>query len=185
MQRVLVVPHDPLWAEEFARESPRVALAMDALLVAIHHIGSTAILGIHAKPIIDMLAVVSDLARVDGQDSQLQALGYEVMGEFGIPGRRYYRKDNIHGNRTHQLHTFQVDSPQIERHLTFRDFLTAHREYAEKYDVLKQRLAELHPSDIKGYMDGKDAFIKEMDVRAAAWLAGLVSVGSRRTNRRT
>lgn len=171
MQRVIVVPHDPSWAAEFARESRQVELALGDVLLAIHHIGSTAIPGIHAKPIIDMLAVVSDLARLDGQDAALQALGYEVKGEFGIPGRRYYRKDDSTGRRTHHLHAFQVGSPQIERHLAFRDFLIAHLEWAEKYGALKRRLAEAHPTDRNAYMDGKDGFVKEMDVRAAAWRA--------------
>ncbi len=169
MQRVQLVPHDPRWEEEFARESSAVARAMGDLLVAIHHIGSTAIPGIRAKPIIDVLAVVNDIARVDDQASRLQGLGYEAKGEFGIPGRRYFRKDDAMGNRTHHLHTFQVGSPQIERHLAFRDFLRAHREYAVEYDALKGRLVELHPADMASYVDGKDAFIKEMDARAAAW----------------
>jgi GrpB-like predicted nucleotidyltransferase (UPF0157 family) len=169
MQRVVVVPYDPAWVEEFARESPAVALALGDLLLAVHHIGSTAIPGIHAKPIIDILAVVRTIADVDRRNAALQALGYEAMGEFGIPGRRYFRKDDAAGNRTHQIHAFQVGSPHIERHLAFRDFLKAHGEYANQYAALKRRLADLHPTDIAAYSDGKDEFIKEMDVRAAAW----------------
>jgi GrpB-like predicted nucleotidyltransferase (UPF0157 family) len=171
MQRVVVVPHDPSWAAEFAGESRQVELALGDVLVAIHHIGSTAIPGIHSKPIIDMLAVVSDLATLDGRDARLQALGYEAKGEFGIPGRRYYRKDDSDGRRTHHLHAFQVGSPQVERHLAFRDFLTAHPEWAEKYGALKRRLAEAHPTHREAYMDGKDEFIREVGVRAAAWRA--------------
>jgi GrpB-like predicted nucleotidyltransferase (UPF0157 family) len=174
-QRVLLAPYDPLWAEEFARESSVVARAMGDLLVAIHHIGSTAIPGIRAKPIIDMLAAVSDMSRLDGQSPLLEALGYEAMGEFGIPGRRYFRKDDDAGNRTHQIHAFQAGSPQIERHLAFRDFMRAHHEYADQYDALKRRLAELHPADIASYTDGKDEFINEMDARAASWRSALGS----------
>lgn len=173
MQRVLLNAHDPRWAEGFTRESSAVAQAMGDLLVAIHHIGSTAIKGIRAKPVIDMLAVVHDVGRIDGRDSPLRALGYEAMGEFGIVGRRYFRKDDAAGNRTHQIHAFQVGSPQIERHLAFRDFMRVHREYAEQYDALKGRLAALHPADIASYSAGKDEFIKEMDARAAAWRSAL------------
>lgn len=169
MQRVYLVPYDPAWARDFARESSAVAAAMGHLLVAIHHIGSTAIPGIRAKPVIDMLAVVSDISLLDGKAAQLEELGYEVMGELGIPGRRYFRKDNPEGIRTHQIHAFQVGSPQIARHLVFRDFMRAHRERAEQYDALKHRLAELHPDDVARYTDGKDDFIKEMDARGAAW----------------
>ena len=171
MQHVFVVPYDPAWTGQFARESPAVALALGDLLVAIHHIGSTAIPGIDAKPIIDMLAVVSSISGVDSHSAAMEALGYEVMGAFGIPGRRYFRKDDAAGKRTHQVHAFQAGAPQIERHLPFRDFLRAHGTYAREYAALKGRLATLHPYDIAAYTDGKDRFIKEMDAQAAAWRA--------------
>ena len=145
---------------------------MGGRLVEVHHIGSTAIPGIRAKPVIDMLAVVRDVALLDGRGSGLEALGYEAMGEFGMAGRRYFRKDDAAGNRTHQIHAFEAGSPQIGRHLAFRDFLRAHRDYAEQYDALKSRLAALYLDDIAGYTDGKDAFIREMDARAASWRSG-------------
>jgi GrpB-like predicted nucleotidyltransferase (UPF0157 family)/RimJ/RimL family protein N-acetyltransferase len=172
-QRVYLVPHDPQWAVEFERESSLVRNALGDLLVAIHHIGSTAIPGISAKPIIDMLAVAGDVAQLDAKEPEMKALGYEALGEFGIAGRRYFRKDDALGKRTHQIHAFQIGSPQIERHLAFRDYLRAHPQPAHQYDVLNQRLAELHASDISAYTDGKDAFIAEIDVRAAACRAAL------------
>lgn len=169
VRRVFVVSHNPRWSVEFVRESSAVAGAMGEVLQVIHHIGSTAIPGICAKPIIDMLAVVSDLSVLDERTVQMEALGYEALGEFGLVGRRYFRKDDRDGNRTHQVHTFQAGSPQIERHLAFRDFMRAHRDCALQYDVLKRRLAELHPADISSYTDGKDEFIREMDARAVTW----------------
>jgi putative acetyltransferase len=171
MQRVLLVPHDPGWAEAFASESSAIVEAMSDVLVAVHHIGSTTIPGIHAKPIIDMLAVVRDLSLLDERTPRLETLGYEALGEFGIVGRRYFRKDDRDGNRTHQIHAFAIGSPQIERHLTFRDFMRAHPAHAQQYDALKRRLAERHPDDIASYTDGKDEFIVEMDALAAAWRA--------------
>ncbi len=171
MQRVYLVPYDPRWPQQFSAEALAVKAAIGDLLMAIHHIGSTAIPGIAAKPIIDILAVVSDLAAVDGRTAQMRELGYEALGEFGIAGRRYFRKDDVAGHRTHQIHAFQVGSPQVVRHLAFRDFLRAHREFAEQYDALKRRLADLHRADIGAYTDGKDEFIKEIDARAAVWRA--------------
>jgi GrpB-like predicted nucleotidyltransferase (UPF0157 family)/RimJ/RimL family protein N-acetyltransferase/SAM-dependent methyltransferase len=169
VQRVVLVPHDPRWAGEFEREAASVSAALGSVLTAIHHIGSTAIPGIRAKPIIDMLAVVDDLALLDERSAGLEAVGYEALGEFGIAGRRYFRKDNASGERTHQVHAFQAGSPQIARHLAFRDFLRAHPGDASAYDALKQRLAEAHPGDIAGYTDGKDAFIRDVDSRAEAF----------------
>jgi GrpB-like predicted nucleotidyltransferase (UPF0157 family) len=168
MRKVEVVPHDPNWGHEFAIESARVVTALGANVVAIHHIGSTAIATIHAKPIIDMLVEVSSIDRVDDRNSQMQALGYECMGEFGIPGRRFFRKD-VAGIRTHHIHNFAAESAQIKRHLAFRDYLNAHPEAAQTYSELKQQLARQYPTDIEGYMDGKAAFIHSIDFKAAEW----------------
>jgi len=167
---VIVVPYNSNWPVEFARESAAVADALGESCLIVHHIGSTSIPGMHAKPIIDMLPVVRSIGVIDARSAEMKALGYEVMGEFGIRGRRYFRKDDAAGNRTRQVHTFEAGSPQIARHLAFRDFLRAHPDHASEYAALKQRLAAQYPSDIEGYMDGKEAFIKRIDALAAAWI---------------
>lgn len=171
MLQVEVVPPNPQWRSEFEHESQRVAEALGGNAVAVHHIGSTAIPTIYAKPIVDMLVEVSEITAVDARNAAIAALGYEAMGEFGIPGRRYFRKHNAAGVRTHHIHAFEIGSPQIDRHLTFRDYMIAHPDDAQAYSNLKRELAKQYPSDIEGYMDGKDEFIKEMDRRAAQWRA--------------
>ncbi len=172
MRKVEVVPHDPKWREMFDVESRSVADALGENVIAIHHIGSTAISSIYAKPIIDLLVEVKDIFEVDGQHSaSMKTLGYEVMGEFGISGRRYFRKDNQEGVRTHHIHTFKASSEQVKRHLAFRDYMIAHPEDAQRYSELKRRLAREYPTNIDGYMDGKDGFIEEMNAKAAQWLA--------------
>ena len=172
MTKIEVVPHNPDWSEEFRVESRRIASALGDTVAAVRHIGSTAIPAIHAKPVIDMLVEVRDLAAVDNQSPAMETLGYQVMGEFGIPGRRYFRKDDQNGVRTHQVHIFQHGSEQVTRHLAFRDYLIAHPEDALEYSDLKRDLAAAHPHDSNAYMDGKDAFIKDIDGRAAEWLSG-------------
>ncbi len=122
-KRIPMVPHDPTWSSAFAAAAQEIRNALGQSLLELHHIGSTSIPGIFTKPVIDMLGVVADLAVVDQQTTQMQSLGYEVMGEFGISGRRYFRRDNTAGDRTQQLHAFQLGSPHIRRHLVFRDFL--------------------------------------------------------------
>lgn len=96
------------------------------MIVAVHHIGSTAITGIQAKPIIDLLVEVQCLTQVDEQNLPMEQLGYEVMGDFDIPGRRFFRKNNQDGIRTHHIHIFNHNSAQIKRHLAFRDYMIAH-----------------------------------------------------------
>jgi len=164
--KVEVVPHDPNWRSAFETESKLIALALRDNVVAIHHIGSTAIPQIHAKPIIDMLVEVKDILKIDTHSSEIEALGYQAMGEFGIPGRSYFRK-----GRTHHIHSFEVGSPQIERHLAFRDYMITHSEAAQEYSELKRKLAKKYPDNIQGYMDGKDGFIKAIDLKAAKWRA--------------
>ncbi|HEY9799365.1 MAG TPA: GrpB family protein [Leptolyngbyaceae cyanobacterium] len=166
--KVEVVPHDAAWRSKFADESNLITPALGDNLVMIHHIGSTSIPGIYAKPIIDILVEVKDITEVDQQNAAMTALGYEAMGEFVIPGRRYFRK-HIASQRSHHVHIFAADSPEVERHLAFRDYMIAHPEYAQKYSELKRELAKLYPEDIYGYMDGKDGFIKEMERKALAW----------------
>ena len=167
MRKVEVVPHNPRWRDAFATEAKQLAAALGENVAAIHHIGSTAIPDIYAKPIIDVLVEVRDITEVDGQGSAMQSLGYEVMGEFGISGRHYFRKDDQKGIRTHHIHAFEVGSAEVARHLAFRDYMIAHPEDAQRYSELKRKLAEEHPQNPDGYIDGKDGFIKEMDRRAA------------------
>lgn len=169
MRKVEVVPHNPRWRNAFEAEAKHIGAALGENVAAVHHIGSTAIPDIYAKPVIDLLVEVRDITKVDEQSSVMKSLGYEVMGEFGIPGRRYFRKETPEGVRTHQIHTFENGSAQVKRHLAFRDYLIAHPEDAGKYSELKRKLAEHHPQSMDDYMDGKDGFIKEMDRRAARW----------------
>jgi GrpB-like predicted nucleotidyltransferase (UPF0157 family) len=168
-RKVIVVPHDLSWQRAFLDESQHLASALGDNMVNIYHIGSTSIPTIYAKPIIDILIAVKDLAKVDDLIISIEALGYIGMGEFGITGRRFFKKDNSEGIRTHHIHTFETGSPQIDRHLAFRDYLISHPETALEYSELKQQLAQKYPTDIESYMDGKAEFIGEIDEKAARW----------------
>ena len=169
LRRVEVVPHSPEWAEEFRAEAKRLEKALgDDLVAAVHHVGGTAIPGISAKPIIDVLLEVRDVERLDERTPEMTALGYEARGEFGLPGRRFFVKDAAE-RRTHHIHAYATGNPELDRHLSFRDFMISHPEHADAYGRLKEELAARFPTDIEAYMDGKDAFIKEMERRALAW----------------
>ncbi|HEY7770989.1 GrpB family protein [Longimicrobium sp.] len=169
MKKVEVVPHDPRWRDAFESEAERIVAALGPNVFAIHHIGSTAIPGIHAKPVIDLLVEVDDIEAIDARGSAMESIGYQVMGEFGMPGRRYFRKDDRDGTRTHQVHAFRAGSGEVKRHLAFRDYMIAHPADAERYGELKRKLAEEYPWSMDGYVEGKDGFIREMDRRAAEW----------------
>ena len=168
-REIEVVVSDPAWVEAFQSESVRVAKALGDNCVQIHHIGSTAIPGIPAKPIIDMIVEVRDLSQVDQRSSMYMGmLGYEPRGEYGIPGRRYFVKKEGERHLFH-AHIFQEGHSQVARHLRFRDYLIAHPEEARAYGELKMRLAQAFRFDPEGYMDGKDEFIRQIDEKALAW----------------
>ncbi|MBW4457500.1 MAG: GrpB family protein [Nostoc indistinguendum CM1-VF10] len=169
--KVEVVPPNPKWPKDFEAESKQIALVMGENIISIHHIGSTAISGIYAKPVIDFLLEVKDIHKTDGQSAAMAAIGYEGMGEFGLTGRRYFRKNSLPGIRTHNIHTYEVGSSEIRRHLAFRDYMIAHPEAAQTYSLLKRELAKKYPQNIEGYMDGKDEFIKAMEKKALEWQA--------------
>ena len=168
-RQVRVVAYDPEWPRKFEAEADRIARVLEDVVVHLHHIGSTAIPGIRAKPIIDILAEVVGLPLLDERAPAIEVLGYQAMGEFGIPQRRYFRRNDASGIRTNHLHAFEVGSIEIDRHLAFRDYMTAHPLAAQAYGALKQRLASQHSDDMKAYVDGKDAFVKEHVALALAW----------------
>ena len=157
-REVIVVAHDPAWAGEFREESSRIAAIFGQELLSIHHIGSTAIPGMSAKPIVDIMLVVRDILKVEASNADMIQLGYTPMGEYGIAGRRFFFKgDKV---RTHQVHSYQPDNPEVNRHLDFRDYLIAHVDEARQYAQLKASLAEQHRYDIEAYTQGKAAFIQ-------------------------
>ncbi|MEM9472716.1 MAG: GrpB family protein [Pseudomonadota bacterium] len=164
-----VVPHDPGWKTAFAAEAALIGAALGGEIVRLHHIGSTAIPNILAKPIIDLLGVVADLDSLDMNSAAMEGLGYEVMGAFGIEGRRYFRKIDAAGRRTHHLHVFTEGSPHIERHLAFRDYLTEHPAVAAAYSDLKANLTSQGTPSWDSYIEGKDPFITVTEADALNW----------------
>jgi GrpB-like predicted nucleotidyltransferase (UPF0157 family) len=173
-RKVTVVPHNPVWNIAFSEEAERITHALGDIVISLHHIGSTAITGIYAKPILDLLLEVEDIIRLDENQSAMEELGYEALGEFGLPTRRYFRKDDTWGTRTHQVHAYEVANPEITRHLAFRDYMIAHPVEAQNYSDLKQRLARAHQYDAEAYMDGKDPYIRAQEARALKWRSSRV-----------
>ena len=166
---VVVLPHDPAWIDAFNVESRLILGALGENAIAAHHIGSTAIPAVVAKPVIDILIVVTYIEDVDARNVEMKRLGYQVMGEYGIPTRRYFRKDNHAGIRTHHVHVFAQGNEQVNRHLAFRDFMNAHPSWAAQYSALKRELVATHSQSMKRYIDGKNDLIAKLDILAADW----------------
>ena len=168
MTRIIeLTPYNPNWPDLYRQEARKIAQILGSEIILMHHIGSTAIPGIHAKPIINCLIEVEKIERIDSHNQALFSLGYEARGENGIPGRRYFFKSSTE-NHTHHLHAFEVGHPEITRHLDFRDYLRIHPEEAQAYSQLKQELAKKFWHDSIAYTDGKSEFIHRIDRQAAA-----------------
>jgi GrpB-like predicted nucleotidyltransferase (UPF0157 family) len=169
---VELVPHSPHWAEMAAAETRALRAALGDVLVTVEHIGSTSIPGIMAKPIVDLIPIVTSVEALDGANPRVTALGYECLGEFGLPGRRYCRKnDPATGKRQFQLHCYAKGSPEIARHLAFRDYLRAHPAKAEEYEAEKIRAAALHPDNTLDYNAEKNDWIKATEIVALKWFS--------------
>ena len=169
-RHIQVLPYDPDWPQRFETEAARLTPIFGDNLIAIRHVGSTSIPGLAAKPIIDMLPEVRDIQRVDSLNDALAELGYEALGEYGISGRRYFRKLSSHTHLVH-AHVFQTDNPEFARHIAFRDYLRAHPEQARAYGELKLRLAQRFPHSSANYQDGKQPWIDETEQKALQWHA--------------
>ncbi|MFG6120800.1 GrpB family protein [Thalassobacillus sp. B23F22_16] len=171
MRKVEVVAYDAHWMDRFREEAEQIEAVLGDNLVAIHHIGSTSVPGLVAKPIIDIMPVVKDIAAVDPYKEAMETLGYEAKGEFGIPGRRFFKKGG--DARTHHVHVFEEGSPDSIRHLAFRDYLREHPDAAKAYGKLKQNLARQFPHDMEAYIEGKHHFVTELEQKAVTWYTNL------------
>jgi len=153
--------HDPSWKTLFQRERESLAQALGRSAVSIEHMGSTAVPGLRAKPVIDILVAV-ERVRLEEVEERLAELGY-VHVPIGDPERLFFRKGMP---RTHHLHVVRFEGEEHRRHLLFRDRLIAHPEEAAEYQRLKEDLAIRFREDRQAYSDGKDLFIRTILDRA-------------------
>lgn len=166
---VRLVDYDPDWPRQAMERAARLRV-LEPVLLAVHHIGSTAVPGLIAKPIIDLMPLVGDLAGLDLERGAVEGLGYRWHGEYGIAGRRYCTAD-IGDRRVAQLHFFAMGSAQAHRHLAFRDYLRAHPSAVAAYAAEKRRARDLHPGDHHAYGAEKQGWIDRMEAQALAWYA--------------
>src|SRR5699024_7933036 len=130
-------------------------------IIEIHHIGSTSVVGLMAKPIIDIMPVVRDINRIDDFNAAMMAIGYEPKGENGLPGRRFFRKGG--DKRTHHLHFYAIGDSYIKRHLAFRNYLRSHPDAVKEYGNLKKELSQCFPNEIEAYINGKEQLVSEIE----------------------
>jgi GrpB-like predicted nucleotidyltransferase (UPF0157 family) len=136
------------------------------LVVEIEHMGSTAVPGLAAKPVVDISVGLRTLDVSRDDIAAMERLGYEHLGEFGLPGRLFFRKGRE--TRTHHVHAVEWGGDHWHRHRAVRDYLRSHREEAERYASEKRRLAT-EVSDTQEYWERKQPVVEELFARAWAW----------------
>jgi GrpB-like predicted nucleotidyltransferase (UPF0157 family) len=167
---VEVVDYDPHWPKLFDREKAQILSVIGNRVTAIEHVGSTAVPGLGAKPIIDVMVGIHRL--IDAKDCirPLERIGYEYVPEYeaSMPERRYFRKGPNEPNKHYHLHMVEHGSEFWKRHLLFRDYLRTHPDTASEYYELKRQLATRYRLNREAYTDAKTFFIESIVSKASA-----------------
>jgi GrpB-like predicted nucleotidyltransferase (UPF0157 family) len=165
---VAIVAYDPLWPSRYAAWRDRLARALGSSAVRIEHIGSTAVPGLAAKPVVDIQVSVSDVADEDSYVRAIESVGFGLRYRNEGLGWRYFRPPPG-VPREAQVHVCSLGSESERLHLLFRDYLRAHPAEADAYAAAKHVAAARHREDRIAYTDAKDAFIHPALRRAEAW----------------
>jgi GrpB-like predicted nucleotidyltransferase (UPF0157 family) len=165
---IVIEPYHPEWKRKFNSEANLIQFVIGRYITVIEHIGSTAVPGLAAKPIIDMLIGVKSLADTPHFVSRLELMGYIYIPEYEVdlPERRYLYKQR-RGEDIFHLHMVEPHSEFFRRHIAFRDYLRLHPETVAEYAALKHKLAKEFGSDRAGYTDAKTEFIQSIERKAS------------------
>ncbi len=160
-RKIELMPYTPMFQDFYLKECKALEKVLRSNLIEVYHIGSTAIPGIMAKPILDVLCVVHTIDGIDAFNREFEALGLEPRGEYGIADRRYFvRKAKDGETHLSHIHIFEKSNSLIADHLDFRDYLRAESEVAKEYEKVKIELATRFENDTKKYTDAKSEFIR-------------------------
>lgn len=159
---VVVEPYNPQWVQDFEKIKQEVCLAVGDLIVAVEHVGSTSVIGLSAKPIIDIDIVIADISLLQPIIQRLAFIGYIHEGDLGITGREAFKYVNKPHLKEHHLYVCAQNSQELHRHLTFRNYLRTHPEAVAQYSKAKENAANLYPNDIRKYMEYKSTCIEHL-----------------------
>ena len=160
--KVTVLPYDSAWKTDFAKIASEIESALGDLIVGIEHVGSTSVVGMSAKPCIDIDAVIKDYSVFDTVVKRLEAIGYIHEGDLGIKDREAFKYTDKPHLMAHHLYVCPQYSAELHRHITFRDFLRKNPDAVRRYSAVKEKAAELFPNDIDKYIEYKSPCIEEL-----------------------
>jgi GrpB-like predicted nucleotidyltransferase (UPF0157 family) len=165
---VRIVEYDAAWPVLAAQELERIGRALGPVAVRLEHVGSTAVPGLAAKPIVDLQLSVAAIESRARYVEPLERLGYLFVPAPESPDYHFFAKPPEHPRAFH-LHVAQAGSGHEFRHLAVRDYLRAHYDEATRYAALKRRVAARHPQDRLAYIAGKEEFVAGLETRALNW----------------
>lgn len=165
---VRIVDYDPAWPALADAELRRVSEALGEVAVRLEHVGSTAVPGLAAKPILDLLLSVDAIEPRERYVEPLERLGYLFAPAPESPSRHFFAKPPQRP-RTHHLHVVEAGGEHEFRHVAVRDFLRTDADEAARYAALKRQVVARHPQDRLAYIEGKDGYVTALEQRAVAW----------------
>jgi len=159
---VRLVEHRREWADYYLAESERIRMCAAELIIDVQHVGSTAVPGMVAKPILDIAIAAPDKARIEMVVGRLAADGYVDRGDQGASGGHLLVREIGPNVRTCHIHIVEVNDPQWRNYIAFRDILRHEPAVRSAYEALKKDLAARFPEDRESYTAGKDAFVRDV-----------------------
>ena len=160
-----ITDYDPAWPAQFKRLAAPLRSALGDLIIGVEHVGSTSVPGLAAKPVIDLDILISSRFKLPEVIKKLGSLSYPHEGDKGLPGREAF---GWPGKQRHHLYVCSLDTPALQQHLLFRDYLRAFPEVAAAYGALKKDLAKTYKYDREAYTEGKTDFILRVIKEARA-----------------
>ncbi len=161
-KNVIVTQYNPDWKNDFTLIKCRIEKKLSNIILAVEHVGSTSVEGLSAKPIIDLDVIIKDYSCFDDVIKLLADIGYSYKGDLGIKDREAFDYIGTADLPTHHLYVCPKNSKELERHLTFRNFLRSNAKAVEEYSYIKEEAAKRYPNDIDGYIKFKSPFIEKI-----------------------
>ena len=161
-RKVIVMPYDESWNQEFENIKNEIENALGNLIIGIEHVGSTSVKGMSAKPCIDLDVIIKDYSVFDAVVDKLATIGYIHEGDLGIKDREAFKYSYKPHLMTHHLYVCPQYSDELHRHIMFRDFLRNNPDEVVKYSKIKETAAKLYPNDIDMYIQYKSPCIEEL-----------------------
>lgn len=173
-----VVEYDPKWRDIYKSHINKIEPILGNEILSVHHVGSTSIPGMWAKPNIDVMVVVHDISKIKQYRTDMELAGYVARGDYSKIDEEYFTEDLPSGERVASIHVFQSGNPEIKKHLDFRDYLTTNEDARNRYIKLKKQLVHDRKVHYRGYDDGKQKLISQLNKEAEAWASSSKLVSS-------